>query len=63
MGGMCTSGDASYFLVVEKKNKGEVLSWNEVGAKEKDLYGVCNATLISRDAECCKHGKGILILI
>ena len=61
MGGECTRGDASCFLAVGRKSKG--LSWNEAGAKEKDLYGVCDATLISRDAECCKHGKVILILI
>jgi hypothetical protein len=36
MGGENTSGDASCFLRI---NKGEGIPWNEVCAKEKDMYG------------------------
>jgi len=47
-GGSARGETQAVFLAVGRKDKGGVLSSNEVGAKEKDLYGVCDATLISR---------------
>jgi len=43
-------------------NKCEVMPWNEVCAKEKDLYGHVRRDTYQCDEESCKSDKVILIL-
>ena len=42
---------------MQRVNNGEIIAWNEVCTKEKDLYGHVRRDADQRDEESCKHGK------